>query len=325
MRKHHNAGAPAMQREKYHLPQRAEIRLQHSEKSWWQNKYVIIFLVIFLSLLDAATLFTVIDTVMVENEFIGRLMTFGLALCLNFIPLVGGYLIRERYYERSRVPIWSLVVLLATFLLLWGATVYLRAETSALNFSGTESTMVNTVGTQTPVNAQNNEGVSNALTLLLSVMPLVTSIVNLYLGFISDDPVQNRINYLRMRRLELESYRADLLAALNELGEDRLPAMLQFNRMRYTAAVNKTNSRFNGIMSFSRFWLAQVLGDPASISKLSADALVCGVPVEHQMDLDDLQLIAPPVTEDETEGDGNTATSEGSIQDEEMSAMPPVA
>lgn len=287
-------GINAMRRENYKLSQEAESDLQRVDRTWWQSTPVIIFLVVSLSLLDAATLFNVLDTVMVENALIGKLMTGGLALTLNFLPLIGGYLLRERYYDRSRVSNFSLAALLATFLLLWGATVYLRFETKELNFSGMESTMVNTVGTQTAgPDGETSDGVANALTFLLAVMPLVTSIVNLYLGFISDDPVKKRINKLRMRCLELEAMEAELMAAENEMCQDRIGKLLLLNEDRYRAAVRKTRSRFEGIAAFTRFWLAQYLEDPASISKLSQDALKCVTPVERQMEPDDGPLDKP--------------------------------
>lgn len=280
-------GVKAMQREDYLPPQEAERDLQRSDRSWWQSTAVIIFLVISLSLLDAATLFDVLDTVMVQNAMIGKLMTGGLALTLNFIPLIGGYLLRERYYDRSRVSLFALGALLAAFLLLWGATVYLRFETKELNFSGMESTMVNTVDEQMETfGSGSDDGVANALTFLLSIMPLVTSIVNLYLGFISDDPVKKRINKLRLRILELEAMEAELMAAELEMSQDRIGKLRALNEARYQAAVRKTQSRFDGIAAFVRFWLGQYLSDPTSISKLSLDALQCVTPLEQQLEPD---------------------------------------
>ena len=197
-----NGGVPAMNPMPYPSFYEGEKELQASDKPWWQRWVAIILFVLGLSGLDAATLYSVIGSAMAENQYIGKFMVGGLALALNFITLIAGYLIRERYYERSRVPVWALVILSATFLLLFSATFYLHWET------GEES------------------GESTALTLLLGALPFVTSVTSVYLGFISEDPIRRRINKLRLRRIELQEMLSDLEAAKCEMERERTEQLM---------------------------------------------------------------------------------------------------
>ena len=188
-----NGGVPAMNPMPYPSLYKGEKELQACDRPWWQHKVTNALFVLGLSCLDAATLYSVIGDAMAENQYIGKFIAGGLALALNSIALIAGYLVRERYYERSRVPVWALVILSGAFLLLFSATGYLHWET------------------------RGESGESAALTLLLTASPLVTSVINVYLGFISDDPIRRRINKLRLRRIELQEMLSDLEAAKREM------------------------------------------------------------------------------------------------------------
>ena len=263
-------GVLAMNPQRYPPLYEGELQVQACDQPWWQKRLTIIFLVIGLSCLDAVTLYTVIDTVMVENQYISKFMVGGISLALNFIPLIAGHLIQKKYYGLSRIPIWMLAALAVTFLLLFATTFYLRWETRELNFSGAESLIVDSaaINTFNSPSVDQNSAVATALTFLLGILPLITSIINLYLGFISDDPILRKINKLRLRRIELSETLSDLEAARCEMERDRTGQLMALEADRFMCAKAEIMSRCANMKSYARLRLAEKLGQPDQISKL---------------------------------------------------------
>lgn len=251
-----------------------EKKLQKAELNWWQHPWVIICITLLLSAMDAATLFSLFDAVMTENAFVGRLLTAGFALTLNFIPLIAGYLLREKYYERSRVSPLALPALAGIFLLLWGCTVWLRFSCKELSFSG-GPVLVNQaaaiVGNSEAMSSASttDAAIQNSLTLLLSISPFVTSVINLFLGFLSYDPVKSRINLLKIRRQDLVEQRQELMAWQAELDIDRIEELRTENERLYKNASDGVAATAEKMKAWARFRLAEALGDPESISYLS--------------------------------------------------------
>ena len=268
-----NGGVPATNNLPYPNLVDGEKSLQICDLPFWQRTVVIIFLVVGLSCLDAVTIFTVIDNVMVENQYISIFLVGGLALTLNFIPLIVGHILRKRYYGLARYPLWSLLALGLTFLLLFALTVYLRWETRELNFSGTEGLIIDTTS-QNSFSAQtaSKDGpIATAVTLLLATLPLITSIINVYLGYISDDPVLKKIHKLRLRRIELMATIADLRAAKSEMENDRIGRLTLLDSERFGFTKEEIMARCENMRCYVRFRLAEHLGQPEQITKLTEE------------------------------------------------------
>lgn len=107
-----------------------------------------------------------------------------------------------------------------------------------------------------------------AVVLLLSVEPLVTSLVNFGLAFISDDELRERINHLRKRRLELAECEGDLRAymATVEEAELRRNRLLLSDHRQKLAAREEIHARCCVLKAVARTLLAEYLRDPESAS-----------------------------------------------------------
>lgn len=208
-----------LQRIPYPTLLKGEKKYQAVDKTWWEYPAVLIVLVIGLSLVDAATLWSVFDKIMLESQIIGMFLTFGVALSLNFIPLIAGKLIKLYFYRESKIKPWHIVVLGAVFFLLYAATFWLRWVTRFVSLdNGLDSGLVSTIGGATSdAAAAQDSAIQAGTTILLGIVPFVTSVINLYLGFISGDYKLKKINHLRIRMIELRENLAELDAAEIEL------------------------------------------------------------------------------------------------------------
>lgn len=273
-----NNGVHAMQTEDYQLPIQAEYTLQKTDQAWWASPPVIVTLTVFLSILDALVLYDIMDAAMVQSAWLGMLVAIGIALVLNVIPLVIAKLLHQAIYRLKRYAGTMAALLLAAFVLLFSGTVYLRfAFSERYEPDNTTDTLVNTMedtgeAEADPETQAKNEAQANAVVVLLSVEPLVTSAANFVLAFLSDDELRARINRLRVRRLELLEDISDLQAAKSNLESDR-QRLLALDQARYLAAQRVLDDRCQILRTRARFLLAQYLADPSSISRLSAQSV----------------------------------------------------
>ena len=261
-------GVPALNGIPYPSLTGGERQTQKCALPWWQHQVVIICFVTALAALDAAVLFTLIDNVMIETAWLSKFVVGGVALALNFIPLIIGFLVRETYYQKSRVHLAAIMGLVVTLLALFSATFQLRWTTRALSFSGTGNTLVDTT-------AQNLTGapsipadgaIAAALTILLGILPLITAVISAYLGFLCNDPILRKINRLRLELLELQEMLSDCLAARFEMEGERIAPLLTLEEERFNTARQDLAARCNYWKQFARFKLAEHLAEPSKIT-----------------------------------------------------------
>lgn len=277
-----NDGVFALRTESYHLPGQAERLLQKTDRAWWGHPAVILFLTISMSAMDALVLYDVMDVAMVQSEMMGYLVSFGVALVLNIIPLITAKLVRQAVYGTKRYALTWAIVSVAAFLLLFASTVYLRFDYQEIYANSAGAGMlVNQAGAGAAAE-EAPEQQALAIMLLLSVEPLVTSVLNFLLSWISDDELEQRIKYLRLRRLELLEIRSDLQAALANMEMDR-QQLLDLDDARYQAARQVIISRSHLLQARARQMLAQWLANPSATTKLSQEAL--GLPDNPEPDV----------------------------------------
>lgn len=266
-------GIKIMQDEGYDRPSESEDKLQKTEFTWWSSPIFIIFLTVSMSVLDAMVLYDIMDQAMTQSETLGKIVCFGIALVLNMLPLLIAKFVHQAMYRIKRgAAVWAILSTLA-FFLLFATTVFLRfsyqdqygeSSTSHLKNEAQAETMEETdTGTDT-------KGL--AVVLLLSVEPLVTSLVNFGLAYISDDEVRARLNYLRKRRLELAECESDLNAylATTEPAEERCKDLLLMDCDAKKAAQDKVNAKCAILEARAYLYLAEYLGDPEGASYVTA-------------------------------------------------------
>ena len=123
------------QRELYTLSKRIR-KINRADQELWMRGFIIYPLIIGLSCMDGVTLYEVFFkmTESAEKEAL-YLLTVGIAVVLNFIPLVVGRYIHYHRYGMNGVKLWMIVGLIIVFFLLFFATFYLRWETRGMDGS----------------------------------------------------------------------------------------------------------------------------------------------------------------------------------------------
>ena len=96
--------------------------------------------------------------------------------------------------------------------------------------------------------------------------------LNFFLAFISDDELREKINRLRVRRLELTECETDLKAFLSttEPVEQRREQLLLLDSDRKKAAKAEIQAHCNILRAFARSYLAEYLQDPVGASYVTA-------------------------------------------------------
>jgi hypothetical protein len=241
--------------------------LSTADQNWWLTDGAIALLVTSLSSLDAVTLFSVFDAVCYNSQAIGIVLTIGCAITLNFLPLVEGRLYQCYRYQLNGVKRWMLIAIALVFIILFAATFGLRWTTRGLAFTGAESTMSDATGKAEAISStaeDSDEAV--AMTVLLGIMPCVTSIINLALGYLTDDPVKRKIRKLTVGKAKLEQRLAILKGAEHELDQDWDAILQSYDNAELMAVLAQNDAVTSNKKGLARYLLAQKLKRPDDIS-----------------------------------------------------------
>lgn len=284
MRGYQDKGAiKALGTEAYMLPEEAETRWQNTGAPWWGSSPVLIGITVILAALDAAVLFSLLDVAMTQAEWMGIAVSFGVALILNFLPLVIAGNLQKAIYRLERFALAKAALGITAFILLFSATVVMRFAYKDMYGAETQATtLVNTVGeVSQEEDAETEDNAKGMATIiLLSVEPLITSILGFLLAFFNSDPLKAKIDHLRKRRLELMEAQGDLMAAISNMDCEK-EQLLQLDEERYQAARALVHARCGQLRAEARFLLSEHLREPSAISRLSGQA---GIEVSEASD-----------------------------------------
>lgn len=209
----------ALEREGYELPKQAFAKVKHSVNGFWLSVKAQIVLTLVLTLCDGVVLFTLMDYVMMQNQFLGYITTVTFAFVLNFSAIIAAFILRHAIYKTQRA-MWPLFgVTIVAFILLAGCITNLRYRAPEMYEapSGTIE-LVNTVDVndspETLSVPDSHLERNYAIILLLSVSPVVTSLLNFLITFICADPVKSEYEALQLRNLELKEELSEIRSAL---------------------------------------------------------------------------------------------------------------
>lgn len=259
-----------MKQKKLYTLSKQTKKINGADRELWMKGFVIYPLIIFLSIMDGLTLYDVFFRLTsVSSEASLYVLTVGVALVLNFIPLVVGRYIHYYRYGMNGVKRWMIVALVAIFFVLFFATFYLRWEARDADGGGA-GILDKVIDVQEGDKAESPEdGQNTAFTLLMGVIPLVTSAVNLALGYMISDPVKRRLDTLRHQRALLQEQINRMHAAEYELNQNWAAALAATEEARLATAKETVHAGSEQIRQAARLALAEKLGDAESISELT--------------------------------------------------------
>lgn len=239
----------------YSLPKHVK-KIENAGKMVWTRLPVLIALVLGFSTLDGVTLYTIFWNVSFDSTLTVWALTIGFALTLNFIPLILAYDIHCYRYRAKGIKLWEIIALVCVFSLLFGFTFYLRMESRQYVISA-----------YTGIDPDSRTAM--AYTMLLGISPLVTSAINLALGYISSDPIKRELSDLKEQRALMTEQLHVMYAAKLELEQNWEESLAALEDQRLAAACDEIARDSEQARALARLLLAQKLGDAASISELT--------------------------------------------------------
>lgn len=246
------------------------------EDSWWTTSKANLILVPIFSIMDGMVLFSIFDACLTQSAAMGIVMAFGVAVVLNVLPLIIAKFAHQAIYKTKRQALTMLIICLTGFFLIFGGTVILRFAYSDMYETESQSMQLeNTISNEENVNEEDktDKSKSMAVVILLSLSPLVTSIIGFGIAFISDDEVKRRVEYHERRDIELDEAISDLEAAIETMNSD-VERDIKLDEESMNAAIEEIIARAETLKALARHYLAEYLADPRATSKLSAEMLI---------------------------------------------------
>ncbi len=256
-----------------------EIDKKHSKStfSWWQAPWFIIFMTITFSALDGLVMYSVFDTVMLQSEIMGYVMSVGMALTINLIPVFMANAAHDiRLGKRYSKSIF--LTLLISFLVLAIAITCLRFSVleiydTSFNQASIQNQIYSGSSTLESAVEYTPSIQSIATATLLSISPLVTSVINFYISYIAGNPIEKALRSARQNRYRLEENRSDLLGAkisVEQKIEQYINGELSENeKLRYQAFCECINMQYGKHKSTARLLLAEHLQDADKVAQVT--------------------------------------------------------
>lgn len=268
-------GVKAAERENDYSKRMEGIDKEHKvEDSWWATSKANLILVPIFSIMDGMVLFSIFDACLTQSAAMGIVMAFGVAVVLNVFPLIIAKFAHQAIYKTKRQALTMLLISITGFFLIFGGTVVLRFAYSDMYETESQSIQLeNTVSNETTIESETDENSKNksiAVVILLSLSPLVTSIIGFGIAFISDDEVRRRFEYHERRDIELDEAISDLEAAIETMNSD-VERDIKLDEDSMNAAIEEIIARADTLKALARHYLAEYLADPRATSKLSAE------------------------------------------------------
>ncbi len=245
-----------------------------SKYSWWSRNRFIIMLTLVMSVMDGLVLYSVFDKAMMQSWYMGIVMAFGISVVLNLIPIFVSKFVHRAIYKTHKHAKLLAGTAIAAFLILYGATVYLRFAYQDMYGDVEETSITNTLtsdDTQDVEEDNGKEARSRAIVVLLAIEPLATSICGFVLSFLSDDELEREIEILEVQIADLEyeiAWKKAGIASMKDK-DTRLNLELALDEEILAGEKNTVIAKGEALKARAREILAMALRDPESISKLS--------------------------------------------------------
>lgn len=251
-------------------------QLFQSKHALWTKPGFIAFFTISLGCMDGLVLYTLFDRAMTQAWFMGYLMSFGVSIFLNLIPIFTSRLVHRAIYNTHKHSLVFAAILITAFLILYGATVYLRFAYEDMYGDVEVISLTNALTSEDDEDlvVDDKKSVrSRAIVILLAIEPLATSICGFVLAFLSDDELEREYETLEIQITELENEIAYDKAGIETMieSEELTNMKLALDKQIFECEKSRILKKGDVAMALARDYLEMKLNDPAAISHLSFD------------------------------------------------------
>lgn len=280
---HNNGGCDALTQKVTYKDRKTERQGFHkSGMPWWTSGKANLILVPVFSAMDGMVLFSIFDECLTQSVLMGIIMAFGVAVVLNILPLIIARFVHAAFEKTAKNAVLMMCIFIAGFLLIYGGTVYLRFAYSDMYGQQSQSMeLENTVSDEGMYTASNNSSSDSskgtAVVLLLSISPLITSLLGFGIAYVSDDETRKKIEYLEIEKIEIDEKISDTQAAITQMENalnEGVKRDLELDEMAMDAAIEEIVARCDILKSLARLYLSEYLANPSATSKISQEMLV---------------------------------------------------
>ena len=282
-----NHGGCAILNEMITYPDRQHTRYKFHNTGipWWSNEHSILLFVPIFSAMVVTVLYSIMEECFLQSALMSIVMAFGVAVVLNILPLVIAKFLHGAIYKTTKHGLTMFAVFVAGFLLVYGGTVYLRFAYSDMYEQENQSmTLENTVseekvenGTENVQEISEKRRKSMAVVTLLSISPLITSLLGFAIAYVSDDEIRRKVECLELEKIEIDEKISEIDAAIAQMEhymEEGIERELTFDEQAMNAAEDEIIARGNVMKAQARFILAEFLSNPQATTKLSEEMLL---------------------------------------------------
>lgn len=218
------------------------------------NPFILPLLLLFFVILDALTIYQLMDEMFYQSAVLSIVITLGIAIVLEGIPfLAAQFYMREKKSVSDKI---TMVILAVTFAMIFAILFALRWSARALTFSmeGTEIafTVMNKVAESSSVVYETSLA-EDMMTIVLGLSPLATSVLAFFLSCIyrTSDKVRDmkrlaqiglfeQLKQVHIRRNEIENeLKRDLERYNQELYEVALAEVEDYRKLLKIAVRQK--------------------------------------------------------------------------------------
>lgn len=280
---HNNGGCDALTQKVTYSDRKSERQGFHkSGMPWWTSGKANLILVPIFSAMDGMVLFSIFDECLTQSALMGIIMAFGVAVVLNILPLIIARFVHAAFEKTAKNAVLMMSIFIAGFLLIYGGTVYLRFAYSDIYGQESQSMeLENTVSDEEMYVSSSSSSSDNskgtAVVLLLSISPLITSLLGFGIAYVSDDETRKKIAYLEIEKIEIDEKISDTQAAITQMENalnEGVKRDLDLDEMAMDAAIEEIVARCDILKSLARLYLSEYLANPSATSKISQEMLV---------------------------------------------------
>ena len=214
-------------------------------RSWYVHQCFAWVLLFVLAIIDVSGFLQIAEATISENGAMRTVIVSGFAASFELAPLYVGYTIALKAYNINRDTIQKTAFWLSLSAFILGVV---------LNGVYRYMTMDIAYARTTPLGeAEVTDAVALPLTILMSGMPLITSLVNLVVGLLSYDPLLFNIKKIERRIAVLKEKKRQIDGAISELKDDSMgKSYLSDAKSQYDYAVFELVSAQTRLKQFIR-------------------------------------------------------------------------
>ncbi len=248
-------------------------------KTGFYRPIVIVILTIVFTATDGAVLYDITSHAMQQNKYLGILIAVSMSLILNFLPLISGKYLHRAIYKTERYALTMMIVSIVAFCIMYGATIKLRYEYRDQYGSSNAVKIVNTAEITDIAEESESDEIdeagktkdSKALAVfwLFALEPLVTSLINFLLGYLSDNDLKRQLEIYKMTELRLSDILIECETELEMISTVDHEKLLAYDAERCGAVKAKIEAEGERLKAVARLKLAEYLKDSESVSRLT--------------------------------------------------------